>query len=105
MNQSIFKKSKPESDISSNIALTKAIIYNSIPEDALDTEDPILAKTHTEWRWKFYDINSRKMIEISRKDPNSSRSYIDNTGKWVQCTIDKELDKYVNCTKYYYCTD
>ena len=56
-----------------------------------------------EWRWRYYDINSRKMIEISRKEPDKKRIFIDSAGKWINnYVLDTTWDKYIVSEKYIY---
>jgi len=77
-------------------------IKKSIPDSATNQPDPVLSKTLTEWRWRFFDVEGRKLIEISRKEPNNDRFYIDNTRRWTRFTLDASWDKYIVGTKYYY---
>ena len=63
---------------------------------------PDLQKTHTEWRWRFFDIKGRKLIEISKQNPNENRIYMDNMGKWISFTLDNSWDQYVVDIKYCY---
>lgn len=77
-------------------------IIKAIPENA--TKHPLehLQKDHTEWRWRFFDLKGRKLIEISKKSPNCDRIYVDNTGGWTQCELKGNWDKYLTDTRYCY---
>jgi len=77
-------------------------IKKSIPDSATDQPDPVLSKTLTEWRWRFFDVEGRKLIEISRKEPNNDRFYIDNTRRWTRFTLDASWNRYIVDAKYYY---
>lgn len=56
----------------------------------------------SEWRWRFFDFNGRKLVEISKKEPNKARLYIDNKQNWVISYVDEYWDKFVVETYYYY---
>lgn len=91
-----------EDDVIYQMILSLEDIKKSIPKNALSNPDPKLLTTHTEWRWRFLNIGDRKLVEISRKNPNGQRTYIDNTGKWINISLDQEWDKYVVGIKYVY---
>jgi hypothetical protein len=77
-------------------------ILATIPGEAESHPDPKLQKTHTEWRWRFFDLKGRKLIEISQKKPNSNRLYVDNTGKWINFELRGNWDQFLVDTKYCY---
>jgi hypothetical protein len=77
-------------------------ILDTIPKNASNKFLPHLQSTHTEWRWRFFDIQGRKLIEISKQNPNKNRIYMDNMGKWVSDTLDNSWDQYVVDVKYCY---
>lgn len=77
-------------------------IKKTIPHNATNIPDKELQKTHTEWRWRFYDINNRKMVEISKQELNKDRIFINNTGHWVTHSLDSSLDKYIVDSRYCY---
>jgi hypothetical protein len=77
-------------------------ILDTIPKTASNKFLPHLHKTHTEWRWRFFDIKGRKLIEISKQNPNENRIYMDNMGKWISFTLDNSWDQYVVDVKYCY---
>lgn len=85
-----------------NFVLHIEDIKKQIPANSTSKENTNLQKTHTEWRWRFFNVNGRKLIEITRKYPNKDRDYIDNTGKWIKYVLDNCWDKYVIQTNYYY---
>ena len=94
---------KIRSDKCANVVrLVYGDIKNTIPVQSTSSVDLEKQKTHTEWRWVFYTINGRKMIEISKKDPNKNRTFIDNTGLWINFPLDTSLDKYIVDAYYYY---
>ncbi len=90
----------------STITLKMDDVINSIPQDSFDKPNIQLQQTNTEWRWRLFDINDRKVIEITYKHPNKPRMYKDNQGNWIEYTLDKEWiwDKYLTYSKYYYST-
>ena len=48
-------------------------VIKSIPDSASNTSSPSLLLTHTEWRWRFFDLGGRKLVEISKLYPRSNR--------------------------------
>ena len=93
------------SDINANdnIVISKDLLAQNIPQDSLDKPIDALALKCVEWRWRFFKIDERNFIEISQKYPDQERKYIDNTGKWIECNIGDEWNKYCVSSKYYYC--
>lgn len=77
-------------------------IESNIPPDAVKNPIVQLQRTHTEWRWRFFDLKGRKLIEISKKSPNKERIYMDNTGKWVSFVLKGNWDQFLVDTRYYY---
>lgn len=77
-------------------------INKTIPQDAQDKPNEILRNKQTEWRWRFYIINDNKYIEMSRKDPDKERQYMDISGEWINYEIMEDLEKYITNEKYYY---
>lgn len=100
---SIFAKGDKQNDFCPLI-LSYEEIQKIIPANTIDHSDDskLRSRLYSEWRWRFFDIKGRKLIEISRKYPNKEREYIDNTGKWINYSIDPSFDEYVVKTKYYY---
>jgi hypothetical protein len=80
-------------------------IINSIPSNSVKGPNSNLQKTHTEWRWRFFDIKGRKLIEISKLPPSSpdtQRIYMDNTGNWVKYTLKGNWNQFLIDTRYCY---
>jgi hypothetical protein len=106
---SIFQKHSPVSHTDQSAEHTDAKpvlllehINRSIPPTATTKPDPRVAMTHTEWRWRFFEIGERKLVEISKKEPNQPRQYIDASQQWVEQTVDEQLDKWVVRVLYCY---
>lgn len=89
-------------DDESCMILSLQDIIKSIPATATKIPSTDLQKTHTEWRWRFFDLKGRKLIEISKMIPKSKRIYMDNKGKWTEYTLKKEWDKFLVDTRYCY---
>jgi hypothetical protein len=87
---------------SEKIPLSREYIYKSIPNNASNKPDLNLVKTQIEHRWRFFNINNRKLVEISIKHPNKERLYINSTGEWTSFVLDSKWDMYVTSAKYYY---
>jgi hypothetical protein len=77
-------------------------ILKEIPNNCSNCEIKELQKTHTEWRWRFFTINCVNFVEISNKQPNKNRMYMDNTGEWVNYNVNEKWKKYLVKSKYYY---
>ncbi len=77
-------------------------IMRTIPNNAMTKPDRELEKTHTEWRWRFFDVKGRKLIEISKKHLCDDRMYVDNRGSWIHHSNTNEWDKFVVNTMYHY---
>lgn len=86
----------------SYMVLSLQDIIKSIPQNANKTPSTELQKTHTEWRWRFFDLRGRKLIEISKMAPGTNRVYMDNRGKWTEYSLKKEWDKFIVDTRYCY---
>lgn len=86
----------------SYMVLSLQDIITSIPQNAISLPSDELQKTHTEWRWRFFDLLGRKLIEISKMPKNRNRVYMDNKGQWTEYTLKKEWDKYLVDTRYCY---
>jgi hypothetical protein len=71
-------------------------IKENIPEPSYNTQQPSLKKTTTEWRWRFYNIEGKKVVEISFVNKNSNeRTYVDKYGNFIKSNVSKEFDKYL----------
>jgi hypothetical protein len=85
-------------------------IYESIPPESVDNENPELAKYMTEYRWRFYDNGIKKFVEISYKKPNENRiffSYKNEKNNWFEINEETNIlinkwEKYIIETKYCY---
>lgn len=94
---SIFQKC----DVNSN-TLCKTQVYNTIPPFSTKYKQKQKRETHTEWRWRFFNIYNKKYVEISKKEPNKKRVFIDLEGKWSNCCIDDCFKQYIAETYYCY---
>lgn len=99
----IFKKrdmSDEESDELNNRTtekISRKSIFSSIPKDALLVPNLELRKSHTEWRWRIFDIPNMKsqLVEVSYKKPNENIMYADKNGNWKEACVDKSFDNFV----------
>jgi hypothetical protein len=98
----VMEKMSKTNERDNGIRLKNEDIYKLIPKGASDKENIELAKTNEEWRWRFFNINGRKMVEMSRKKPNSNRIYINQNGELYDYKMSNEWDKYVTKIIYYY---
>lgn len=85
-----------------HMTLSITEIQKSIPIGASDKPNSELEKTHTEWRWRFFNMEGRNLVEISQKKINNNRIYIDNTGKWIYFELDNNWEQYITESKYFY---
>lgn len=101
---SIFKKSDAvDSVLHGEIytVLDSVELLSSIPQNATSIKQPIL-DNQIEWRWRFFEIGSRKLIEISYTDVHDNRKFIDQMGEPITYNLDSEWDKFVVKTLYAY---
>ena len=91
-----------DNDISGKITYTS--IMETIPETKTKIKiDNWQKKYTTEWRWRFFDLKGRKLIEISKMEPNKERMYMENTGKWIKYTlVSPAWDRFLIESKYCY---
>ncbi len=61
-----------------------------------------LANIYTEWVWKFYNINNRQLIVITKKEPNKEILYMVQNNEWKPFTNEHLYEKYIVLTLYYY---
>lgn len=94
--KSIFSKNN------NSITLKMEELQEAIPSNSYDQPNVEYAKTHTEWRWRFFEIGDRRYVEITYKHPDKSRVYKNNHGEWITCELDDKWNKYVRYSKYYY---
>jgi hypothetical protein len=81
--------------------LDKKYIESLIPEGASEKKIEILPKDVTEWRWRFFKIGERKLVEMSYYD-GTNRIYVDSSGNMINYDLDPLWDKYVVKTLYCY---
>ena len=88
-------------DTHTNTVLSSKDILNTIPRSATTEKREDLTKT-VEWRWRFFNINGRKLIELSYLAPNCPRIYTDYMGNRIEYDLDEKWDAYVVKTLYAY---
>ena len=76
-------------------------IEESIPKAASSTRLSPTPPNVAEWRWRFFQIGQRKLIEISLYE-NGIRSYIDYNGNVITYDLDPSWDAFVTKTLYAY---
>lgn len=76
-------------------------IEESIPKSTSSTRLSPIPPNVTEWRWRFFQIGQRKLIEISVYE-NNIRSYIDYNGNVITYDLDPSWDAFVTKTLYAY---
>lgn len=102
--RSIFKKSDAKDSKvydGTCTVLDSADLMASIPQNASPNKQ-IIAQKQIEWRWRFFEIGSRKLIEMSHADINNNRTFIDQIGEPISYDLDPEWDKFVVKTLYAY---
>lgn len=81
-------------------------IKSNIPTPNYNNPQLELRKTTTEWRWRFYNIYNKKLVEISFLNKNSNeRTYVDKYGNFINTLVPKEYDKYIIEEIYCYTID
>lgn len=81
--------------------LDRKYIESLIPEGASEKKLEVLPKDVTEWRWRFFKIGERKLVEMSYYD-GVTRIYVDNSGNMINYDLDPLWDKFVVKTLYCY---
>lgn len=76
-------------------------LANSIPMSATTKCIQPLPSNYVEWRWRFFKIGDRKMVEVSHFDGNK-RIFTDYNGNRIEYDMTNEWDKYVVRTLYAY---
>jgi hypothetical protein len=97
------KKKKDKDIIADKKILSKEEILSSIPNNSFDSEQKDLQEIKTEYRWRIMNIENveNEIIEISIKNPNENRSYLNQRGEWIE--YDSQIyDKYVTKSFYHY---
>lgn len=102
MNNIFIKQSDSNKNINKNIILNKKLLLESMPKTCTNKPDLELVKIKTEWRWRFFKINDIDIVEISYKEPNCDRKYINNKGVWCNYDMDAFYDKFIVKIYYYY---
>jgi len=103
--QSIFTSPTTEDDNDISGKLTYTIVMESIPDNKLTKPIKDWHKQYvTEWRWRFLDINERKIVEISYLKYNSKRMYVNKYGEHVSSQVSKAFDQFVTEEYYVYAT-
>jgi hypothetical protein len=78
-------------------------LNNMIPKSATTQRQNVIPNNTIEWRWRFFNINNRKLIEISYLDSNNNkRIYTDYTGNKIEYDIDCKWDVYLTKVLYAY---
>lgn len=85
-----------------HMVLSYGDIIKTIPSTATKQPNPDLQKTHTEWRWRFFNLKGRKLVEITKKSPSSDRIYMDDTGRWVTFDLKGNWEQFLVDSRYYY---
>ena len=86
-----------------SIILKKSDIIDSLPNGASTYKMENIELGTIEWRWRFFNIDGRKMIEISYED-GKKRIYTDRKGNRIEKNneIDTFWDKYLVKILYAY---
>lgn len=83
-------------------------VLKTIPENSyIEPQNDKTEKIETRWRFLCIPLETNKqktkrMIEISRKKPNSEREYLSKGMKWIMTTIDPIFDQFVEKQYFYY---
>ena len=91
-----------ESDYLTYTILDKDILQNCIPSTAQEQRQK-MSESMIEWRWRFYNINQRKMVEISYYD-GEKRIYTDYNGNEIEYDENelKSWEQFIVKTLYAY---
>ena len=83
------------------IVLSAKDLAKSIPQNATyNCLDPLPANC-IEWRWRFFKIGDRKLVEVSHFDGNK-RIYTDYNGNKIEYNMNDEWDRFLVKTLYAY---
>ena len=94
---------KSKQNISTCVILDSHDLNNMIPESATPLKRNVIPNDTIEWRWRFFNINNRKLIEISYLNSNNNkRIYTDYTGDKTEYDIDSKWDIYLTKVLYAY---
>ena len=84
-----------------NIILDRNYLLSTIPDEATEVMRNQLPN-EVMWRWRFFEVSGRRMIEISYAEPDQPRIYIDYEGNNTHYKMDMSWDQYVTKVLYYY---
>ncbi len=98
---------KQASETSESQQMSADKIKELIPPNCLPKPDLQLQQIKTEWRWRFYKIDSKIIVEMSYKEINSDRLYLNKNGEWITGDINtiNSYAKYIVKELYYYSDD
>lgn len=82
--------------------IKKEQLMEIIPPNAYDRENTELGAHMIEWRWRFFNINGHNFVEISQKNHDKERMYVDGNGNLCEKKIGDEWNQYIVDEKYYY---
>ena len=102
---SIFiKKKERENDDITLTTILKEDLLENIPKGATNKKNKDLELTSTEYRWRMIKLpnTDKEFIEISYKQPNQKRLFMNHSQKWVEYEKDSQFDQYVIKEYYYY---
>jgi hypothetical protein len=116
MNNSIFAKKSNNNNNNNNNNIDDSTkidiesIKSTIPPSSFRTRQPLLEYHMVESRWRILNIPincnnkiiMKKMVEISKKHPDSPRQYLAKNMEWIDADISPEFDDYVIEEYYYY---
>lgn len=83
------------------IVISSSELTKTIPENATTTPLNTIPDDVVEWRWRFFLIGERKLVEISYCDDHE-RIYVDKTCKRITYDMDSYWDKFLVKTYYAY---
>jgi hypothetical protein len=81
--------------------LSSKDIASSIPQNASTTQLNKIPLNSVEWRWRFFKIGERKMVEVSFYD-GQNRIYMDYMGNRIPFDMDNSWNQYVVKVLYAY---
>jgi hypothetical protein len=104
---SIFIKKKDQDQDQDDITCTiisKEDFLENIPKGATNKKDKDLELTSTEYRWRILKLPNleKEFIEISFKEPNKARLFMNHAGKWVEYEKNSQFDQHVVKEYYFY---
>lgn len=84
--------------------LPKEQILKSIPENAKTEQNNELEKTHMEIRWRIFKFPNieNEIIEMSQKEPEKERLYMNQKGEWIKYSDNNKYNQYLVKQFYHY---